>query len=94
MTYEVARDTLVANKPISDPRKAGKDLCEAVDKAVESLEKQIPKKPLNVIYDDDWVEFWNCPNCGIQHTAIINDEQWKFDYCPYCGQKIDWSDIE
>lgn len=58
-----------------------------------AVEKQKAKKPA---YDGDgyapdgtfvWDE-WICPNCG--HRYEIDYEE--HDYCPYCGQRIDWSD--
>lgn len=67
---------------------------DAKQMAVSALEKQIPKKPNNITYDDGYVEFWNCPNCHNQHTAFINDEQYKYSYCPLCGQSIDWTEVE
>jgi len=61
------------------PSRAMKELCEALDIAIESTEKQIPTKPINdkctVCYED--VRNWT------------GDDNFKF--CPECGQKIDWS---
>lgn len=57
-----------------------------------AVEKQEAKKPT---YDGDgyapdgtfvWDE-WICTNCG--HRYEIDYEE--HDYCPYCGQRIDWS---
>ena len=47
----------------------------------EALEKQIPKK----LKDDGWLY---CPICG---RDVLMD---RFDYCPDCGQALDWSDTE
>lgn len=33
---------------------------------------------------------WICPGCG-EHYEIDYD---KHEYCPCCGQRIDWSDYE
>lgn len=59
------------------------------------VNKQIPKKPDiqgdgydpdgNLVYDT-----WICPACGVSYE-IDYDE---YDYCPSCGQAIDWSDEE
>lgn len=59
-----------------------------------AIEKQTAKKPNlegdgyddsgNIIYDT-----WICPGCGERYEVDYDD----FDYCPKCGQKIDWSDI-
>lgn len=37
----------------------------------------------NLIYDE-----WKCPRCGKSYEMDYDD----YDYCPNCGQKIDWSD--
>ena len=61
--------------------------------AIQAIEKQIPKKPT---YEGDgyapdgtfvWDE-WLCPCCGERYEVDYDD----YDYCPNCGQKIDWSD--
>ena len=65
-------------------------------KAMESaLEKQIPKKPIfqgdgyapdgTFIYDE-----WLCPGCNEMFEVDYDDYQ----YCPTCGQAIDWSEEE
>ena len=60
-----------------------------------SREKQIPKNPT---YDGDgyapdgtfvWDE-WICPCCGTRYEVDYDEH----DFCPNCGQKIDWSDEE
>lgn len=70
-----------------------KVLRDAVDVAIQALEKQIPKKPT---YDGDgyapdgtfvWDE-WICPCCGTRYEVDYDEH----DFCPNCGQKIDWSD--
>ena len=66
------------------------ELSSCIDKA---LEKQIPKKPLDICTP---VVTWGlCPICkgelnklGSQpHRLFINTK-----YCPDCGQALDWSD--
>ena len=63
--------------------------------AIKALEKQIPKKPT---YEGDgyapdgtfiWGE-WICPCCGRRYEVDYDD----YDYCPDCGQKLDWSNEE
>lgn len=68
---------------------------EALDVAIQALEKRIPKKPTyegdgyapdgTLVYDA-----WICPCCGKRYEVDYDD----YDYCPNCGQKIDldWSD--
>ena len=66
---------------------------KSIEIAIQALEKQIPKKPT---YEGDgyapdgsfvWDE-WLCPWCGKRYEVDYDD----YDYCPNCGQKIDWSD--
>ena len=55
---------------------------EAIRKAIEALEKQIPKKPYDTV---------RCPLCKIEvELQPIDTEQ--VTYCLHCGQAIDWSD--
>ena len=59
----------------------------------DALSKQIPKTPHyegdgysdgELVYDT-----WICPSCE-EYYEIDYD---KYNYCPCCGQKIDWSDL-
>ena len=57
---------------------------EACLLACEALEKQIPKKPYDIVH---------CPLCKIEvELQPIDTEQ--VTYCLHCGQAIDWSDDE
>lgn len=63
--------------------------------ATKALEKQIPKHPHleGDGYDDNGYmiyDTWICPCCE-KHYEVDYD---KYDYCPSCGQHIDWSDNE
>ena len=93
MKYEEAIDILTYQAFVLG-RASGKptlehSLIEALNKAVEALERQIPKKPLHmhknyycpVCKEDGWI-LWD--------DAIPNDMD---NYCGKCGQTIDWSDI-
>ena len=62
----------------------------AKDKAIEALEKQIPKK---VVEDKN---IYLCPNCGANAETDCGDDMldYRLNYCDNCGQKLDWSDIE
>lgn len=64
----------------------------SIEECRASREKQIPKKPT---YDGDgyapdgtfvWDE-WLCPCCGERYEV-----DYDYDYCPNCGQRLDWSD--
>ena len=70
------------------------DIKGAIECAVEALKKQIPRKPIitidgffngQPIYDT-----WGCPNCGKVNETDFDD----YEYCPICGQALDWSDTE
>lgn len=68
---------------------------EALNMAIQALEKQIAKKPTyegdgyapdgTLIYDT-----WICCCCDKRYEVDYDD----YDYCPNCGQKLDWSDEE
>ena len=56
----------------------------------EALEKQIPKNPR---FEGDWYvngelvyDTWVCPSCNEEYEADYD----HYEYCPYCGQAIDW----
>lgn len=89
-----AIEILKREKPIHDTRKCGIELCEAVDTAIIALEKQIPKSILlegdgyadGVMIYDTWI----CPRCG-KHYELEYDD---YDFCPNCGQALDWEDYD
>ena len=68
-----------------------------LETAKKALEKQIPKKPLTIKHDEDikigsatWkagVPIYKCPDCNGFVSRSSN-------YCPDCGQEIDWSETE
>ena len=73
-------------------------MTEEQDKALaivqKAVEKQIAKKPNrwgdgysdgHLVYD-----MWECPTCG-KNYELEYDEH---DYCPNCGQHIDWEECE
>ena len=60
---------------------------ETLELALESLEKQVPKKPnVKELPDAFGRLYWNV--CGACDEEIESD----YDYCPDCGQRIDWED--
>lgn len=54
-------------------------LMKALDMAMNALEKQIPKKPIKHIAEQDWYE---CTACGAYDV-------YEQGYCDECGQKLD-----
>ena len=69
---------------------------EAIDVAINALEKQIPKKPIMMpYYEDIEEEYLCCPTCGeILTDRIPMDNKDFYFHCLNCGQKLDWSDEE
>lgn len=68
------------------------EMLESLDMAISAIEKQIPKKPDlegdgyadgAMVYDT-----WHCPSCDTAYEVDIED----FDYCPHCGQRINWGE--
>ena len=80
---------------------SGKEACiEAIEEAcrlaIEALEKQVPKKPIE--YEDT---YYGCPTCG--NVAMMKWEKYPdipmskiygLPYCLECGQRLDWGDSE
>ena len=62
------------------------DFIEEIEMAINALEKQVPKRPIE---DDYYDEPAVCPNCG---GNVINqcDNDYQFQCCHYCRQKLDW----
>ena len=58
--------------------------------AIEALEKQIPKRP---VYDLTY-KVNCCPCCDSPFTFYGAYRTFKSEtnFCPYCGQAIDWSE--
>lgn len=59
---------------------------EISKEVISILEKQIGKKP--IIFD--------CCECGntVSERLDNGDFPLELEYCPYCGQKQDWSEEE
>lgn len=55
----------------------------------EAVEKQIPKK---VMLSKEYPLYELCPSCGKNLFSFANG--WEYTYCHYCGQRLDWSDME
>lgn len=62
---------------------------------IEAVKKQIPRKPINVKKDGKSVCRATCPRClycfpDIGGAMESYGEVEQYDYCPECGQRIDW----
>lgn len=71
----------------------GKCTCEVRKAAIDALEKQIPKEPkykkqLRDFFGVATVVKGDCPRCG--KAEIYSNA----NYCPDCGQKLDWGGSE
>jgi len=64
---------------------------KSINMAIEAVEKQIPKKPYKRQMKVSTIDV--CPVCGIDTPNPRELEQWEW-WCPDCGQKIDWSEVE
>lgn len=67
------------------------DVCRT---AIEALEKQIPKKPLDK--QTPVITWAICPACKGEKNTLGRKANRVFksnEYCPDCGQKLDWSEI-
>lgn len=64
---------------------------EEMKVAIEALEKQIPKKPL-----EQQIGFCGfrlvCPECEQPIARYFNKREYKPKYCHNCGQALDWSE--
>lgn len=91
MTYEEARRMLSSHHAWA--RSESPRYAEAVDMAIESLKKQILKKPTPVILGKVFKDtLYNCPCCGDDWNA--NEYGSAMQFCWTCGQAIDWSEVE
>lgn len=67
----------------------------AIDKALEALQKQVPKKPTKLVSQlligAGWI--YKCATCGCAcgenkyHSEVTCDDI----YCTQCGQMLDWN---
>ena len=62
---------------------------EALDIAVNAIEKQIPMKAIGTHY-----AHMRCPSCNHRIPSGGGSSSRRRDnWCNYCGQKIDWSEL-
>lgn len=74
---------------ISNSIKESSAIGQALEAALVSLEKQIPKKPENIVED---MSIFDCPACG--HTILAIDDMTIHKNCLMCGQSLDWEGAE
>ena len=62
---------------------------KAIEMAVEALKKQIPMKAVGTHY-----AHMRCPSCNHRIPSGGGSSSRRRDnWCNYCGQKIDWSEL-
>lgn len=58
----------------------------------QALEKQTPKKPN--LHPCGWTDVWRCSVCNGYLGEEDEFDLDKGNYCPCCGQALNWSDTE
>lgn len=62
-----------------------------LNKFEKLTKKEIPVKPIAHHYEEvgekPYIKY-SCPKCNSKYQLIENIGK----YCPYCGQRLDWSD--
>lgn len=76
------RSEIVAAQDIKQLKRVRK---ESIDIAITAMQKQIPKI-VDLRGDEDDIYVY-CPECD---TDISDIRECGWDYCPYCGQAIEW----
>lgn len=66
---------------------------QAEDLAIKALEKQIPKRAIST-----YIGNYKCPTCE-NYIDITDDDLYVYEivpleYCPNCGQALDWGETE
>ena len=76
---------------LNDPIGKGLNVHDkAVELAIQALEKQMVKKPID-IYNRVPLIIIYCPECERNLTDEYGN---RYEYCPDCGTPIDWSEEE
>ena len=94
MTESEAIKILQRDLEIQVKNKALTDGIEAIQIAIQELEKQIPKKPRKT---DSYrgvlkrVYAYACPTCHNVCLEKYMNERQNTTFCWDCGQKLDWS---
>lgn len=94
MTTEKALE-LLNDMEFSEKYQGVQEYAEMLMVCKEALEKQIPRKPIDVCTP---VVTWGlCPICKGELNKLGNQPNRVFKstkYCPDCGQALDWSGTE
>lgn len=82
MTAKEALEIITNAIQSNENMTAEQDVALAI--AQKALEKQVPKKPLNITAEHDG-DYGECPCCGMP----VNDFS-EMKRCGSCGQALDW----
>lgn len=62
----------------------------------ELVDEKTPKKAIYKFIKKPYEHIWSCPKCKEKIRSIIyqdtEEDTGELNYCPECGQRIDWSD--
>ena len=87
MDRKEAIEILKRNKPTSDPRRCGTELCEAVDMAIEALQEPERKKGQWIILSsNEDSAVCKCSVCG--EDFIFYNGEFFPNYCGDCGSDM------
>ena len=82
MDRKEAIEVLKKNKPTSDPRRCGIELCEAVDMAIEALRESERKKGKWISeLKEDGDSLLRCSICNYPVSYFWG----RTNFCPECG---------
>lgn len=85
--YDMEDTAIEALEEVQQYRQIG-----TVDECRTAREKQIPKKvQLRHVRKFDGFDDGECSTCG---QSVSRDCDGTDNFCPNCGQKLDWSDEE
>ena len=76
---------MLEEKAIDVTENESKELTKMTKEELKEFKYRTPRKIVIVADDDGW-KTCECPTCREEL-----DDLDTFDYCPYCGQKLDWS---
>lgn len=73
-----------------------KKFYDALDVAIAALEKRTPKRDMQKNQYNHNLFSVRCPSCsahlGTYNKRLNQFTYTHFEWCPYCGQAIDWSE--
>lgn len=86
--YQEALERICNNLICGGECAVGGKPCSLLEPIQELVDKETPKKVIKftseITNSEEALTFYTCPKCRM---LLSND-----NYCPKCGQKLDWSD--